>query len=210
MFEKTLSNDTKSNLESIGRTSLASQFYLAGGTAIALQLGHRQSFDLDFFTPDHFSIDSVLETLKSLGQVDLIQADQDTFNGQLNGSRLSFFRYPYPLLDSFLNYANTQIASPVDLASMKVDAITRRGTKRDFIDLYFICQQLFPLEQAMENYFSKFRDFNISRVHVVKSLTYFEDAESDDMPQMLKPVKWADVKKFFQDESKTLTQKRLK
>jgi len=113
-------------------------------------------------------------------------------------------------LASYFSYARAQIASPIDLASMKVDAITRRGVKRDFIDLYFICQQLFPLEQAMENYFSKFRDFNISRVHVVKSLTYFEDADSNDMPQMLKPVKWADVKKYFQRESKSLTEKWLK
>jgi len=210
MFEQTLSNDTKSNLEAIGRTLLAGQFYLAGGTAVALHLGHRQSFDLDFFTPDHFSIDAVLETLKSLGTVDIIQADEDTFNGQLNNSRLSFFRYPYPVLAPYFSYAKAQIASPIDLASMKVDAITRRGVKRDFIDLYFMCRQLFPLEQAMENYFSKFRDFNISRVHVVKSLTYFEDADSNDMPQMLKPVKWADVKKYFQRESKSLTEKWLK
>ena len=81
MFEQTLSNDTKSNLESIGRTPLASQFYLAGGTAVALHLGHRRSFDLDFFTPEHFSIDRILETLKALGKVDIIQTDEDTFTG---------------------------------------------------------------------------------------------------------------------------------
>ena len=210
MFEQALSSDTKPNLAAVGRTALARQFYLAGGSALALHLGHRLSYDLDFFTRDRFNIDQVLSTLKSLGLVETIQATDDTFNGQLNGSSISFFVYPYPVLQPFLAHSGAQIASITDIGAMKVDAITRRGKKRDFIDLYFIAKQSIPLEQTMENYFVKFSDFNISRAHVLKSLSYFEDAEGDDMPEMLKPVKWADVKKFFQRESKVLTQKWLK
>jgi len=204
MFEQTLSADTKSNLAAIGQTPLARQFYLAGGTAIALHLGHRFSFDLDFFSKEHFSIDVVLQTLRALGQIETFQATADTFNGRLNGHRISFFIYPYPVLEPFAGYAGVQIASLADLAAMKVDAITRRGTKRDFVDLYFICQRIFPLDKALELYFQKFKDYNISPVHVFKSLVYFGDAEKDDMPQMIEKASWREVKDFFQREGQSL------
>lgn len=210
MFEQALSNDTKPNLAAVGKTALATQFYLAGGTALSLHLGHRLSYDLDFFTSDHFNIDQILSTLKSLGKVDISQATNDTFNGQLNGSPISFFIYPYPVLQPFSIHEGTQIASITDIAAMKVDAITRRGKKRDFIDLYFIAQHSIPLSQAMENYFLKFSGFNISRSHVIKSLSYFRDAEGDDMPEMIKPVIWQNVKKYFQKENTTLAKKFLK
>lgn len=204
MFEQTLSTDTKSNLAAIGQTPLGRQFYLAGGTAIALNLGHRFSFDLDFFSELHFDIGEVLQTLKALGQVETLQATADTFNGRLNGSRISFFIYPYAVLEPFLDFAGVRIASLSDLAAMKIDAITRRGTKRDFIDLYFICQRSIPLNLALELYFRKFREFNISRVHVFKSLFYFGDAEADEMPQMIERVSWREVKAYFQREGQAL------
>ena len=210
MFEQALSNDTKPNLAAVGKTALAGQFYLAGGTALALHLGHRLSCDLDFFTRGRFNIDQILSILKSLGKVNVTQVTDDTFNGQLNGSSISFFIYPYPVLEPFSMYAGVQVASITDIAAMKVDAITRRGKKRDFIDLYFIARHSIPLAQAMENYFRKFSGFNISRIHVIKSLSYFSDAEGDDMPEMIKPVRWQDVKKYFQKENTALAKKFLK
>jgi len=209
MFEQALSKDTKPNLAALGKTALARQFYLAGGTALALHLGHRFSHGLDFFTSDHFNIDQILANLKSLGKVEIFQATEDTFNGQLNDSPISFFTYPYPVLLPFTIHRGAQIASVMDIAAMKVDAITRRGKKRDFIDLYFIAKHATPLEQAMENYFAKFSDFNISRAHVLKSLSYFGDAEGDDMPEMIKPVRWQDVKRHFQSQTDSLAQKFL-
>jgi len=204
MFEQTLSADTKSNLAAVGQTALAHKFYLAGGTAVALHLGHRFSFDLDFFTGGRFSIDEVLLTLKDLGELETFQATADTFNGKLNGLRISFFIYPYPQLEPFVEYSAIQIASTADLAAMKIDAITRRGTKRDFVDLCFLCQRLMPLSRALDLYFKKFREFNISTVHVFKSLVYFGDAETDDMPQMIEHVTWNAVKTFFLKEGQLL------
>ncbi|RME89001.1 MAG: hypothetical protein D6770_05620 [Anaerolineae bacterium] len=209
MFESALSRETQSNLAAIGQTPLAAAFYLAGGTAVALHLGHRFSFDLDFFSEKHFNVDEVLTTLKSLGEVKTFQATADTFNGELNGVRISFFLYPYPVLDAFSLFSGVQIATLRDLAAMKVDAITRRGTKRDFIDLYFICRRSFSLQEAMEYYFMKFRAFNISEIHVYKSLVYFADAEDDTHPQMIQPVRWDDVKAFFQQEVPRLYRQRF-
>jgi len=209
MFEQTLSTDAKSNLAAVGQTVLAGKFYLAGGSAVALHLGHRFSFDLDFFCTEHFSIDEVLQTLKGLGSLETYQASADTFNGKLNNLRISFFIYPYPVLEPFQKYSDIQIASLMDLAAMKIDAITRRGTKRDFVDLYFICQQTISIEKALELYFQKFREYNISPVHVYKSLMYFADAESDDMPQMITKVTWKDVKTFFLKEGQSLYRSKL-
>lgn len=209
MFERALSRETQSNLAAVGQTPLAEKFYLAGGTAIALHLGHRFSFDLDFFSEKHFNVDEVLTTLKALGEVKTFQATADTFNGELNGVRISFFIYPYPVLDSFERFSGVQVASLRDLAAMKVDAISRRGTKRDFIDLYFICRRVLPLEDALRDYFEKFRAFNISEIHVYKSLVYFADAEEDTLPRMIQPVRWDDVKSFFQREVPRLYRQRF-
>lgn len=209
MFEQTLSTDAKSNLAAVGQTVLAGKFYLAGGSAVALHLGHRFSFDLDFFCKEHFNIDEVLQTLKELGSLETYQASADTFNGKLNNLRISFFIYPYPVLEPFQMYSNIQIASLMDLAAMKIDAITRRGTKRDFVDLFFISQYTFPLEKAIELYFNKFHEFNISPVHVYKSLMYFDDAEPQEMPQMIAKSNWKEIKTFFLREGQALYRSRI-
>jgi predicted nucleotidyltransferase component of viral defense system len=209
MFEQTLSADTKSNLAAIGQTPLARQYYLAGGTAVALHLGSRFSFDLDFFSKEHISIDVVLQTLRALEQIETFRATADTLNGRLNGYRISFFIYPYPVLEPFAGYAGVQIASLTDLAAMKVDAFNRRGTKRDFVDLYFICQRSFPLDKALELLFQKFKDYNINPVNVFKSLVYFGDAEKDDTQQMIEKVPWREVKGFIQKESQSLYRSKV-
>ena len=209
MFEQALSADTKSNLAAIGQTPLARQFYLAGGSAVALHLGHRFSNDLDFFSQERFNIDIVLLTLKSMGRVEVFQAKADTFNGLLNDFRISFFIYPYPILEPFREYAGAQIASLEDLAAMKIDAISRRGTKRDFIDLYVICQRQMSLDLALDLYFQKFVDYKISLVHVLKSLFYFSDADQDEMPNMIDPISWLEIKSFFEREGHVLYHSKL-
>lgn len=90
-----------------------------------------------------------------------------------------------------------------DLACMKLDAISRRGTKRDFIDLFFICKQ-FELSDLLKLFEKKFEKLNVPIWHVIKSLIYFEDAEKNDLPEMLQPVDWQQVKRYFQSQVKQL------
>ena len=87
MFEQAISTETKSYLAAVGQSLLADQFYLSGGTAVALHLGHRFSYDLDFFCQEHFVIDTVLSTIRNLGRVEVFQATIDTFNGTLKERR---------------------------------------------------------------------------------------------------------------------------
>ncbi|MCG2692158.1 nucleotidyl transferase AbiEii/AbiGii toxin family protein, partial [Microgenomates group bacterium] len=119
--------------------------------------------------------------------------------------KLSFFMYPYRMLYPFLEYSGVKMADLKDIACMKLDAISRRGTKRDFIDLFFICQQ-FELKYLLKLFEKKFQKLNVPIWHVIKSLIYYEDAEKNDLPKMLVPVDWEEVKQYFQVQVKQLAQ----
>jgi predicted nucleotidyltransferase component of viral defense system len=205
MFKHVLSTATQKNLARVAKTSLGERFYLGGGTAVALHLGHRRSYDLDFFIRDwDFPIDLPRRELAPLGELDVIQEEGKTFIATLDGEQISFFIYPYPLVDSPLMFEGIQIAGLSDLAAMKLDAISSRGTKRDFVDLYQICQNAFPLQEAIQRFERKYADVRYSMIHLLKSLRYFKDAEPDPMPQMLVPLEWPEVKRFFKAEVQRL------
>lgn len=201
-----VSSQTKRNLAVLSRLDFVRRYFLAGGTACALHLGHRLSFDLDWFSAQPVEPRIIVAKLKDLGKLEVLQNDEGTFNGSFNGVKLSFFIYPYPLLFPFHDYEGIKLADIKDIACMKLDAISRRGTKRDFIDLYFICKD-YSLDYLLELYEEKFAKFNVPVWHVVKSLGYFADAEKNDLPEMLQPVNWNHIKHFFEQEAFRLAKK---
>lgn len=204
MYVETLSAAVQNNLDTIARTPLAARFYLAGGTGAALHLGHRLSYDLDFFSEKEFDPTLPRRTLAPLGDLYIDQESEGTFLGAFKGIRLSFFLYPYRLLEATTDHQGVPLAGLPDIAAMKLEAIAGRGKKRDFIDLYFICQRAFSLSQIIAFFEQKFEDVQYSKVHLLKSLTYFADAEEDEMPHMLERTSWETVKRFFEDEVKNL------
>jgi hypothetical protein len=183
--------------------------YLAGGTAAALQLGHRVSYDLDFFTRKRFDAKVLVEKLLALRSFKLEETAWGTVLGKFAGIKFSLFYYKYPLLATSQSFLGINIASLVDIAAMKVAAISERGRKRDFVDLYFLAKKAFTLEEALSFYDQKYGNLANQLSHVLKSLYYFEDAEEDEMPEMLARVSWPEIKKFFGEETKTLTKKLL-
>ena len=178
-----------------------SDFYLAGGTALALQLGHRQSIDFDFFKTTSLNRKMIKKNLGYLGTMELYSEDKDTINAGVNGIRISFFTYGIPILSDFLKYKNISIASLLDIALMKLAAISGRGSKKDFIDLYFLLEY-FNLSDLLKKYQKKFGEELTNIYHLLKSLVYFEDAENQPIPVMLKPMSWEEVKQFIIDEVK--------
>jgi len=119
---------------------------LAGGSALALHLGHRISIDLDFFTSDRcYQSEPLVQQLRSIGELVVQQQSEKTLVGSLNGVRLSFFFYPYPVLGEFIELDEVQIASLLDIALMKLIAISQRGKKRDFVDLFLLATCYLPL-----------------------------------------------------------------
>lgn len=201
MFTRGLSEQTQASLESLRNAPFVKNYYLAGGTALSLHLGHRFSNDLDFFSASPAASELIRSQLSKLGNLEIFQNDEGTFNGMLNGVKLSFFIYPYDLLNPFLDFYGVKVADIFDIACMKIDAISSRGTKRDFIDLYFICNKFKPIEKLLELYAKKFSKAKFNKLHIVKSLVYFEDAEDNVMPQMIEKVSWENVKKYFVEKT---------
>lgn len=204
MFGESLPEGTHRSLALLAEAGLTEGFYLAGGTAVALYFGHRISVDLDFFGPDHFDAAQLAAQLSDLGRFQLDRFAPDTLLGEFEGVKISFFRYRYPLIEEPVLALGIKFASLQDIAAMKLDAIARRGTRRDFIDLYFIAQSGLTVAEAMACYRRKYAGLNVNLVHLAKSLAYFADAEADPMPKMLTTVSWEKVAHFFEREARSL------
>jgi len=204
MFEQTLTKRAKENLALLGRSNILKEAYLAGGTAVALQLGHRISMDFDFFSIKDFVPKIFSARLSRLGLFDEEQANKGTVLGKFEGIRFSLFVYKYRLLFPPIKCWSLNMADIRDIAAMKIDAIATRGLKRDFIDIYFICKSGYGLMEILHFYDKKYKNLASNLIHIQKSLVFFNDAESDEMPKMVKPVKWGDVKKYFEKEVKKL------
>ena len=207
MFEETISKKAKDTLAILGKSNLLKDSYLAGGTALALQLGHRISLDFDFFSKKKFNKDIFLQKISSLPiNFELDRTEEGTILGYVNKTKFSLFFYSYPLLSSLKSFSGIKLADIKDITPMKIAAISDRGTKRDFIDLYFIIkiQKLYSLKEALMLYDKKFALLKANKFHIIKSLSYFEDANKDKMPRMIKDIKWKEVKKFFENEIRKL------
>ncbi len=172
-------------------------FYLAGGTACAIQLRHRISVDLDFFQEAQFHADELSQQLLYEGII--LEAEElspGTLKGRLAGTAVSFFHYPYPLLSPSTQWEGIQLASLVDIALMKITAIASRGAKKDFVDLYYILQHLDP-QTVFVRFSEKYPIERLDPYHYLRSLTYFEDAEIEPAPRMLVLWSWEETKDYF-------------
>ena len=200
MRPEALTENTKEVLFNMKKMPAIEQFYLAGGTALALYLGHRVSFDLDFFAQDDFDELLLIQQLPSLGKFELEKKSPQSILGLLSNVKISFLGYRYPLLFPFQTLEDIKIADVRDIVCMKIDAISSRGTKRDFIDVYFVVKEIMPLEEILRLFVQKYAAINYNLMHIKKSLVFFDDAESESMPKMLKQVEWEEVKNFFKEE----------
>jgi len=188
----------------LSRRATVRTFYLAGGTGLALHLGHRRSIDFDFFRAEEFDADDILGDLGTNSSPIVRRGERGTLTVEVDGVVTSFFAYTPPLLRPLAPTPwNVGLAAVADIAAMKVSAIAGRGSRKDFVDLYFICREI-PLADVVRLFDEKFRGVPYERYHVLKSLTYFDDAESERMPEMLRPLDWEDVKRFFLREAPVL------
>jgi predicted nucleotidyltransferase component of viral defense system len=195
MHEETLILKTKEVLEKIQNETLLQEFYLAGGTALALQLGHRKSVDLDFFSTNIFNVSELISNLQKFNPV-ISQQNKNSLDLYIDDVKVSFLEYRYPLLEKLISYNNIFLAHEMDIACMKITAISQRGTKKDFIDLYFLLKK-YSLEELLLKFAQKYQGINYQKVHILKSLVYFEDAEGDPDPEFIIETDWNKVKEFF-------------
>jgi predicted nucleotidyltransferase component of viral defense system len=171
---------------------LFSAFNLVGGTALALKIGHRNSIDIDLFGNSEIDTDLFIEKLNNYGEVIVTQNTKNILITKINDIKVDFVNYKYPLLTDFIVTENIRMLSTKDIAAMKLNAITGRGSKKDFIDLYFLLKE-FTLPEILSFYEEKYKDGSVFLVE--KSLTYFSDADEQLQPKMLKDFNWENCKK---------------
>lgn len=191
---------TEVTLRNLSHAKLLDSFYLAGGTGLALHFGHRLSQDLDFFAADLFDEETLLQHVQALAGFSLVARAPHSLHTTIQKTKVSFLGYDYPVLFPATRFLDVAIADPRDIACMKVSAIASRGTKRDFVDLY-VCARRFGLGDLLELFDRKYSQTRYNRLHILKSLTFFEDAEKDPMPHMLVSLEWDEVKRFLLRET---------
>lgn len=203
-FPEAIDPDALGTLRRLRDCSALDGFYLAGGTALALRLGHRRSLDLDFFTTTGFAPDRMLERLISMNRdVTVLSRESDALLARIDSAKVSFLAYPYPLLFPLDDYEGVDIADLRDIACMKINAISGRGVRRDFIDLFAICKT-HGLSELLELFDRKYAGIEFSRIHLLKSLTHFEDADKDVSPELLEDLDWDEIKRFLEAQAVAL------
>ncbi|PIY93338.1 MAG: hypothetical protein COY69_02155 [Candidatus Magasanikbacteria bacterium CG_4_10_14_0_8_um_filter_32_14] len=208
MHEETLSQKTKMLLDKLTKEKWFKNFYLAGGTALALHYGHRESIDLDWFTPKNIRTEDLLSKLSKVGKFVVLQEEENIVEGTLDGVKVSFVSYPYPILGNFSMYNKVNLVSVWDIALMKLTAISSRNTKKDFIDLYyFLHKEKTNLSGLLAKMKKKYKGINYEILHILKSLVYFVEADKEPMPRMLEDIGWSKVKKFFEKEVLSISSK---
>lgn len=185
---------------------LKQKFYLGGGTGLALQLGHRESIDFDFFSDEHVEPERVYRELaRDMRGHILVRTmeEEDTLYVIFDGSvKMSFLWYPYPLLEPCIEDENVRIASVTDIACMKLSAVIDRAVTKDFVDLYYILRDI-PLATLLEKSKQKFPA--IDQNLILKSLVYFDDVRDEGV--IFRPgyeVAFAEVKKFLEQQVKNV------
>ena len=164
---------------------------LVGGTALALQLGHRKSVDLDLFGGIDASSEEIREALSMSHSITVVKESRNINIYLIDGIKVDFVNYKYAWIDKAVEEDTIILAGIKDIAAMKIAAVVGRGTKKDFIDLFFLLRQ-YSLQEILQLYLQKYPDGSL--FIALKSLSYFEDAEPDPMPVMFEKVNWEDVK----------------
>lgn len=183
------------------------EFSLAGGTALALFLGHRRSVDFDWFTgkkiPDVMRMAGLIQE-QGIPLV-VQQIDRGTLVGSVSGVRTALYEYRYPVLRpaALLESYGSSIISPEDIACMKLSAVAQRGAKKDFVDIFALLKSGMPLKRMLALYKRK---YSVTEVfHLLRALVYFDAADSERMPRMLWDVKWHHVQNMLRREVKKLS-----
>jgi len=208
-----LTPETRQAFDKAARLPFISQFYLAGGTGLALHLGHRFSVDLDFFSsaPDAVGPDVRLALREAFDDPTLsITHDTDgTFVATWQGVGMSFLRlHLYPLAQQPVRVEDVPVATVEEIGAMKLAAIIDRGTRKDLVDLYYILKQV-PIERLFEVAAVKYPRVRTFAISATRALAYFDDAAALPMPRMIDRTSWATMKRFLERQAIAAGRKRL-
>ncbi len=189
-------------LKKIMSDDLFTDFNLVGGTALALQIGHRNSVDIDLFGNCFIDEDKFISKIENLGSFEILKRSKNIIISTINSVKTDFVNYKYPLLEKPNIIEGIRFVSKKDIAAMKLSAIIGRGTKKDFIDLFYLLNE-FSLKDMITFYEKKFHDGSVFMV--VKSLIYFQDAEIQFTPITFdESFSWEKCKQIILEETNKL------
>ena len=196
---RTIEPHTLELLRALMQEAALSELRLVGGTALALQYGHRSSVDLDLFGKidvDGYELQSILS---KYGVLKVENETKILHQYYIDDIKVDVVNYPFEWISPIIEEDGIRLASPIDIAAMKVNAIEGRGTKKDFIDMYMLLQH-YSLKEIIAFYQQKYPNYSIFRA--LRSLTYFDDAEDQFMPRMFIEDTWEDMKLYITNQVK--------
>ena len=174
-------------------------FILVGGTGLALIIGHRRSVDIDLFTSMDFDAEYLLEKLESDFGFQMDYIGGNSIKGNSAGIKVDLLAHKYPSIGDTIKIENIRIASIDDISAMKINSIANDGTRiKDFIDLYFLlAEHEYNVERLLKNYKAKYSQRNA--LHALKSLSYFEDVDLSDWPELIKKkdTSWDEIQEIL-------------
>ncbi|MBR1884405.1 MAG: nucleotidyl transferase AbiEii/AbiGii toxin family protein [Clostridia bacterium] len=208
MYWNTIDEHRKNVLKKVIASLPLEDYYMAGGTALSLQCGNRMSYDFDFFTKIKFDAVVLASYLSSLGNFKVIYEKDSTLHGILDGVNITFLYYPNPMIEDYVyddEIEGLKYASIKDISVMKLVALSSRGSKKDYYDLmYMIKYKDIDIRETFMNLDVKFEGKNINKMHIVQSLTYFDDAECEPDLILMVNIDWEEIKRFFVKAQKEL------
>ena len=188
---KTVDPATLELLKKLMKLPALTEKRLVGGTSLALQTGFRKSDDLDLFGPTPVDESELSKQFTGIGEAFLVHNSANIHIWKINGIKVDIVDYPFEWISDCIFESGIRLAGKEDIAAMKLSAITGRGSKKDFYDIYFLLKE-FSLNQMLEFYQKKYPQGTLFLV--LKSLAYFDDANENFEPTLIKPLPWKDVK----------------
>ncbi|MGB0429670.1 MAG: nucleotidyl transferase AbiEii/AbiGii toxin family protein [Bacteroidia bacterium] len=167
-------------------------YFLVGGTALALKYGHRVSVDIDLFTKSEINIEELLQRTHDFGEVDVTGSNKGGLNVLIDGIKVDFVRHDYPLIKPVEHHGEFKLLSNIDIAAMKIGAIISRRSKKDFIDFFRLSKD-FSLKEMMKAYTDKY-GHQLFTTAILKSLTDFGVADSELTPKLYLEEDWEGIK----------------
>lgn len=208
-----LTPETRQAFHKAASLPFIGQFYLAGGTGLALHLGHRFSVDLDFFSPTPDAVGpqvrAVLRTALDDPTLSITHDEDATFVATWREVGLSFFRlHLYPLAQQPVLVEGVPVATVEEIGAMKLASIIGRGTRKDLVDLYYILQQV-SIERLFEVAAVKYARVRTFTISATRALAYFDDAEALPMPLMIDHAPWTTMRRFLERQAMAVGRERL-
>lgn len=201
LYLETVEPGTLSLLKRLQQLPQLSEFYLVGGTALALKFGHRKSVDLDLFTTQELKIEEITSSLqREFGNQFVYEHSNIKWAifCQIQNVKVDIVRYKDPQIYEPEEIEGIRMYSNEDIAAMKINAILGRGAKKDFFDIDQLLKH-YSLSEIIKFHKKKFPS-QMLLISIPNALSYFEDAEKSEDPIALNGQNWNDVKKSIQNK----------